>query len=392
MKHLKEVRENYKISLNKLSVESGIDIRYLEKLEKGKEVADERVINLIERTLHKFNPNNELEILFDYVRIRFPTTDYKMIISNLLQMKFDYFEELGYGFYSYENCFTYGDISLMTSIDSTKGVLLELKGKGCRQFEAFLLAQKRTWNDFFVDCFAIDCIVKRLDIAIDDKVGMLNVNEIIAKCEQEEIVSVFKSFKSFKSGELVKASDGTFSGGSTLYIGSIKSDLYFCIYEKDKERALKTGVKTSEVTTKNRFEIRLKNEHSHKAVIDILTYNDIEQTAFGIVNKYIRFVEPHLTKRKSDWEMSEFWKRFIGEFRNSLTLSTKPEPYSIIRTINWLENQVAPTLKMLKEIDKHFGKRDLEEMIENATLSDKQKVTLKQMITPLEEVVQNKKR
>ena len=37
----------------------------------------------------------------------------------------------------------------MVSPEHEKGILLELKGKGCRQFEAFLKVQKRTWYDFF---------------------------------------------------------------------------------------------------------------------------------------------------------------------------------------------------------------------------------------------------
>ena len=44
-----------------------------------------------------------------------------------------------------------GDIVVMLSHEEDKGVLLELKGRGCRQFETFT-AQKRSWYDFFEDC------------------------------------------------------------------------------------------------------------------------------------------------------------------------------------------------------------------------------------------------
>ena len=47
--------------------------------------------------------------------------------------------------------------------DEEKGVLLELKGRGCRQFENFLLAQSRSWYDFFIDCLAFGGVMKRLD-------------------------------------------------------------------------------------------------------------------------------------------------------------------------------------------------------------------------------------
>ena len=40
-----------------------------------------------------------------------------------------------------------GDIFIYTSADEEKGVLLELKGRGCRQFESYLLAQQRSWYE-----------------------------------------------------------------------------------------------------------------------------------------------------------------------------------------------------------------------------------------------------
>ena len=45
--------------------------------------------------------------------------------------------------------------------------------------------------------------------------------------------SVFRSFKSYASGELVKHEEQDKAGmGYTLYIGSLKSEVYFCVYEK----------------------------------------------------------------------------------------------------------------------------------------------------------------
>ena len=44
--------------------------------------------------------------------------------------------------YSYTEHYSLGDIFIYTSADEEKGVLLELKGRGCRQFESYLLAQE----------------------------------------------------------------------------------------------------------------------------------------------------------------------------------------------------------------------------------------------------------
>ena len=50
--------------------------------------------------------------------------------------------------------------------------------------------------------------------------------------------------------------------GRTLYLGSLKSDVYFCIYEKDYEQYVKLGTPLEEADIINRFEIRLRNERS----------------------------------------------------------------------------------------------------------------------------------
>ena len=48
--------------------------------------------------------------------------------------------------------------------------------------------------------------------------------------------------------------------GNTLYLGSAKSEIYFCIYEKDYEQYVKAGIPMEETKVKNRFEIRLKDD------------------------------------------------------------------------------------------------------------------------------------
>lgn len=87
-------------------------------------------------------------MLFDYVRIRFPTTDVKHIVEDVLRLKLPYFIHEDYGFYSYTEHYYLGDIFILVSPELEKGVLLELKGRGCRQFESYLLAQERSWYEF----------------------------------------------------------------------------------------------------------------------------------------------------------------------------------------------------------------------------------------------------
>ena len=100
-------------------------------------------------------------------------------------------------------------------------------------------------------------VMKRLDLAINDKTGILNIPVLTEKCQQEECISVFRSFKSYRSGELVRKEEKECMG-NTLYIGSLQSEVYFCIYEKDYEQYKKNDIPIEDAEVKNRFEIRLK--------------------------------------------------------------------------------------------------------------------------------------
>lgn len=50
--------------------------------------------------------------------------------------------------------------------------------KGCRQFESYLLAQERSWYDFLMDALVDGGVMKRLDLAINDHTGMLDIPEL----------------------------------------------------------------------------------------------------------------------------------------------------------------------------------------------------------------------
>ena len=380
-------RLQYGVSQTKLAVMAGISREHLSRIESGKvAVTEEMKVKLLE-ALEKFNPEAPLTMLFDYVRIRFPTLDIGHIIKDILQLNIQYMIHEDFGHYSYTEHYYIGDIFVYTSPDEEKGVLLELKGKGCRQFESYLLAQERSWYDFLMDALVDGGVMKRLDLAINDHTGMLDIPELTEKCRNEECVSVFRSFKSYASGELVKHEEQDKAGmGYTLYIGSLKSEVYFCVYEKSYEQYIKLGIPIEEAPIKNRFEIRLKNERAYYAVRDLLTYYDAERTAFSIINRYVRFADKDETKRRSDWQTNERWAWFIGEDRGRLKLTTKPEPYDFQRTLNWLSRQVAPTLQVAEKLDKQNSTTIIKDMVKNAKLTDRLEKVLKQLSVTVEEM------
>ncbi|WP_073113098.1 MobT family relaxase [Hespellia stercorisuis] len=385
---LKEKRTAYGVSQTRLALMAGISREHLSRIETGKVALTAEIKEQLMTALEKLNPDNPLSMLFDYVRIRFPTNDVQHVIRNILKINMDYMLHEDFGFYSYTEHYYIGDIFVLTSPDEEKGVLLELKGKGCRQMESYLLAQERSWYDFFMDALVDGGVMKRLDLAINDMTGILNIPELTQKCKEEECVSVFRTFKSYGSGELVRNRENDKMGmGYTLYIGSLKSEVYFCCYEKNYEQYAKLGIPLEETPIKNRFEIRLKNDRAYYAVRDLLTYYDAERTAFSIINRYIRFVDKEDSKKRSDWKLNDRWAWFIGQGRNPLKLTTQPEPYTLERTLRWIARQVAPTLEMLEQIDAGNNTDYLKSIKEATKLTEKHKKIISQQTASPQEVV-----
>ncbi|WP_394903317.1 MobT family relaxase [Clostridium butyricum] len=383
---LKEKRLEYAVSQNKLAVEAGVSREYLNKIENFKVIPTQEMKDSIMKALERLNPDSPLEMLFDYVRIRFPTLDVKHVVEDILRLKLSYMLHEDYGFYSYSEHYCMGDIFILVSGEEEKGVLVELKGHGCRQFENYLLAQERSWYEFFMDVLVEGGVMKRLDLAINDKFGILNIPNLTEKCRNEECVSVFRSFKNYRSGDLVHREEKECMG-NTLYIGSLQSEVYFCIYEKDYEQYKKNNIPIEDAEVKNRFEIRLKNERAYYAIRDLMYYDNPESTAFKIINRYVRFVDKEDGKPRSDWKLNNEWAWFIGENRESIKLTTKPEPYSFRKTLNWISRQVAPTLKMAMKLDEINNTQFINEIITNTELKEKHEKILKQQAATVKEVI-----
>ena len=135
IEELRQKREEYGVTQTRLAVACGISREYYNRIEKGKQPLNDELKEVLEKQIERFNPQEPLFLLIDYFRVRFPTTDALAIIRDVLQLKSDYMLYEDYGKYGYESKYVLGDINIMCSMQEHLGVLLELKGKGCRQHE-----------------------------------------------------------------------------------------------------------------------------------------------------------------------------------------------------------------------------------------------------------------
>lgn len=383
---IRERRKRDGLKQKELAELVGISESYCREVENGTRNASPELLKKISYFLELYNPDKKLEILFDYVRIRFPTLDVKHIIEDVLGIRLYYTIREGHALYGYSAQYVMGDIVIMTSEDEEKGCLLELKGKGCRQFEIFLNAQGRSWYDFFKMTEEENSVLKRIDLAINDRAGWLDIPELAEKCRRKEYTTIFRSYRNYQSGELIRTKEEDADlMGNTLYLGSLKSEIYFCIYEKDYEQYIRNGIPVEDADVKNRFEIRLKDARAKHAIDDLLSHEDAGKTAFGIINRYVCFLEPGETEDKRGWDVDVAWQRFIGEEDRKIKLTDAPEPYTLERTLKWIVRQVAPSFKMLRMLSEIRGEDDLlNKIIEEAKLSPQHKKLLKQQQNAVE--------
>ena len=182
----------------------------INRFENGKANAGKETQNRILRCLNYYISERPFYLLIDYLSIRFPTTDARQVIRKVLGMKADYFIHYDFGYYGYQEHYTYGEIKVMVSSDEHMGVFLELKGMGCRNLEHILQAQERDWYAFLNRC--IDCggIIKRFDLAVNDVTGLLDINALDEKYQKREVECRSYNFKDANSGKL--------SGNNFLFI------------------------------------------------------------------------------------------------------------------------------------------------------------------------------
>ncbi|MGM0209047.1 phage replication initiation protein [Enterococcus sp. DIV0421] len=80
---------------------AGISREHLNRIEAGKVKLTDDMQDKLMEAVEKFNPDAPMFLLFDYVRIRFPTLDIQHVIRDILKLNVDYMLHEDYGHYKY---------------------------------------------------------------------------------------------------------------------------------------------------------------------------------------------------------------------------------------------------------------------------------------------------
>ncbi|EEO1968936.1 replication initiation factor domain-containing protein [Listeria welshimeri] len=326
---------------------------------------------------------NDLTALLDYIRVSFKTHDIDLIVESILHLKKEYMLEKEYGMYGYIGTLELDNIKVFYSApDDNRGILVEMSGLGCRQFESFLKVRRKTWLDFFSDCENLNGKYTRFDLAIDDYKTRLSIPTLLNKAQKGECISRF-DVSDFNGGIDLNTGEHR---GTTMYIGSKKSELYMCFYQKNYEQAKKLKINVDEIGSWNRYELRMKNDRAQEFVKNLIRQKNMNTIGLQVIHNYVRFTDSVKGVKKENWKTNKKWQRFIGDIQK-LSLYTKPSQEFFEKSKRWLVHSAAPTMKMVLEGDKVLGTSDLSDMVLNAQMSKKQEKMLEVMLLDVSDLV-----
>lgn len=230
------------------------------------------------------------------------------------------------GYDRYTQRISFGSISILYG-GMNEGVMLDMSGQGCRDFETYGNGDYDALFQHVVDN-PDQMNITRLDIACDDKEGILPIDEMIQDYIAEKFVSRSRDHK-IEMG----------SKGKSIYFGSRKSNIMIRIYDKAAERGLKGEHWI-------RVEMQLRRENAKGFISNSL---DVVQKYYGTLNNYLRFVsEVGMDSNKRRWEIAPYWQAFI-ESIPAIHLLSKPgveynlsniERYLLLQSGNNIETYI----------------------------------------------------
>jgi DNA relaxase NicK len=305
------------------------------------------------------------KIIIDYLTLTVhgAKSDPHKVITSILGMDIAQFEHSNKGINFYQQSLHYNNIRVLyDGIHGNKmGICVTMSGKGCRAYEEYhgnsimSLMDKIARNP--------DINITRIDIACDDKVGLLDLSKIWQYASDGNYRTRLLKRHTHESF------DGKSEGAKTLYFGSRSSQYYIRIYDKAKQSKFE-GENTDKNTDQNagqglrhsqglspatdesakadmdnklphwvRLEISLKSDYAMQAVGFLVLSKSMNKTigevVSGIINAKFAFIEPD-NENISRCSVADWWADFLGDIHEVEFLSKQKYSHEIDQHKKWL--------------------------------------------------------
>ncbi|WP_267667014.1 MULTISPECIES: replication initiation factor domain-containing protein [Leuconostoc] len=349
------MRQLLGVTQKELSVTMGINEKTIRRIENEEQNISDKFLDKLLVAYPELAES--IEVQFDWVSLTFPDLTSKQVIADVLRLQENLFLErpTSQNFYTREMAFA-GEKNIYIqdfapiknpetqAIEQKFGTTLYLTGKGTRLFEKALLEQSMNWRNFFEKTRQYRGHLTRLDIAINDKWGLLNMNDLVKAVQEKRFWSKSKSY----------AVHGNVDDGWTVDFG--KSPFVIRAYDKHKEQANK-GYDTD---VKTRVELELHQDKAEYVLDEWLNHDKkLVDITFDILYTYLWFTNEPIDaqKLKSDTvrEVIEqtvdpmpAWS-LLTALGNRMKFVRQPKKQSVERIEKWVLQSVVPSLAVLKK-------------------------------------------
>lgn len=264
-------------------------------------------------------------------------------ICNFLRIPVEEFTSMGRVKY-YRERYECNNISIAVpyeASESTQGYNVSMSGNGCRFYEAYIkqgemIDAADIWRHFFSRLRSLTDLglavnVSRIDVAIDDFSGSLNIERIVKAIEDDCVATRFQKKAVFNGNcdmylaqSAVKTSYFKRIRSSTVEFGSRQSRSFCRIYDKRAEQMQKHYNDKEEMKRLQdmphwvRLEVEFKDENAIKIVNAYIEQKHFPHFFAGYLNNMLRFVTRD-DSNISRCSVARWWRDFIGTtFKTSM--------------------------------------------------------------------------
>lgn len=240
-------------------------------------------------------------------------------------------EECEHGLMGYPKRYKCGHINILFGGSDDMGVCCTLSGQGCREFESF---GHGNWRFLFelIHSQGSDVWLTRLDLAFDDRVGILDMDQLLDDTDAHNYT---------RRGKFWEVRYG--SAGATIYHGAPDSETLCRIYDKAAERGCQDD------THWIRVELQLRGQNANGCVEKLLTMRTGDVFR-GVLRNFLVYRVPSSDTNRSRWPVAPYWDRVLLGAQAISVYSAPGVEYNIFRLERYLVDQAGPSILCYAQI------------------------------------------
>lgn len=185
--------------------------------------------------------------------------------------------------------------------------------------------------------------LSRLDVALDDFSGRLNMPLFIDSLKSGRVSSRARKFGVFEGGEIATGA----VTARTYYLGKRGSNSMARLYDKRQEQIDKGADPADLPEIWNRFELELRNESAENAARLILAAGaGAGRIIRGMINNYAAVKLQTADTNKSRWPVATWWECFV-DTADKIKVGKEIKRPDLPARKKWFERQCATSAAML---------------------------------------------